>query len=80
MGKPRRKHSIAPANFQAARRVAVMCMRVAGRNDPPSYIDHVAEHIMTNLAPTFMHDLVRGNWRRSQWAAMKLTLPFFAPP
>lgn len=77
MGKPRPKFSYTTNNFKAARKVAVLCMRIAGRRDPDRYIDHVAEHIVSNLAPTFMRELVAGNWKRSQWAAMKLTLPYF---
>lgn len=67
------------ANIEAARQVARLCSRLAKRNDSDDAIDAVAVHIVLTLAPIQMKQLVAGDWRRSHWAAMKLTLPFFRP-
>jgi hypothetical protein len=64
--------------FAAARRVAVLCDRVAKRNADSRQLDMIAAYIVAKLPQPFMRDLVRGKWKHPHWEAMKLTLPFFA--
>ena len=64
--------------LERARRIVVLCMRVAHKNVNAKFVDLIAAHIVANLPTKVMKRLVNGDHGRPMLAAMKLTLPYFS--
>ena len=64
--------------LERARRIVVLCMRVAHKNVNATFVDLIAEHIVAKLPARLMQRLVKGDHGRPMLAAMKLTLPYFS--
>ena len=64
--------------LERARRIVVLCMRVAHKNVNAKFVDLIAAHIVANLPTKVMKRLVNGDHGRQMLAAMKLTLPYFS--
>ena len=64
--------------LERARRIVVLCMRVARKNVNATFVDLIAAHIVAELPTKLMKRLVNGDHGRPMLAAMKLTLPYFS--
>ena len=63
----------------AARRVVRFCKAITRQNISDTFARIVENHIIATMPAPLMRKLVSGDWGKPQLAAMKLTVPFFAP-
>ncbi len=77
MAKRKSKKTI-PGKLERARRIVVLCMRLARKKLRMEFVDLIAVHIVATLPASSMRRLVNGDYGKPMKEAMMLTLPFFA--
>ena len=78
MAKGRRTNRTTQNKLERARRIVVLCMRIAKKQLKAEFIDLIAAHVVAKLPANLMRRLVKGDFGKPMLEAMRLTVPYFA--